>query len=110
MGLWSWGTPPPAGGTLPARNVTPPAAGGRGGGGGDAGTRPRSGVPRLPRFSPAPRVERWWSVGGRCQPPVRFGTHPPSRRILHLKTVDEIVMRGSPERCFRFGADVERWP
>jgi ribosome-associated toxin RatA of RatAB toxin-antitoxin module len=27
-----------------------------------------------------------------------------------VRTVDEIVMRGSPERCFRFGADVERWP
>jgi ribosome-associated toxin RatA of RatAB toxin-antitoxin module len=27
-----------------------------------------------------------------------------------LYTVDEIVMRGSPEACFRKGADVERWP
>ena len=27
-----------------------------------------------------------------------------------MRTVDEIVMRGSPERCFQFGADVERWP
>ena len=27
-----------------------------------------------------------------------------------MRTVDEIVMRGSPERCFRFGAEVERWP
>lgn len=27
-----------------------------------------------------------------------------------MKTVDEIVMRASPERCCRFGADVERWP
>ena len=27
-----------------------------------------------------------------------------------MRTVDETVMRGSPERCFRFGADVERWP
>jgi hypothetical protein len=25
-------------------------------------------------------------------------------------TVDELVMRGSPAQCFRFGADVERWP
>ncbi|HEU4560292.1 MAG TPA: SRPBCC family protein [Longimicrobium sp.] len=24
--------------------------------------------------------------------------------------MDEIVMRGTPEHCFRFGADVERWP
>jgi len=27
-----------------------------------------------------------------------------------LRTVDEIVVRGSPEHCFGFGADVERWP
>lgn len=27
-----------------------------------------------------------------------------------MKTIDEIVMRAEPERCFRFGADVERWP
>jgi hypothetical protein len=25
-------------------------------------------------------------------------------------TVDEIVMQGSPELCFQYGADVERWP
>jgi hypothetical protein len=27
-----------------------------------------------------------------------------------LRTVDEIVVRGSPAHCFGFGADVERWP
>jgi ribosome-associated toxin RatA of RatAB toxin-antitoxin module len=27
-----------------------------------------------------------------------------------MLTVDEIIMRAPPERCFRFGADVERWP
>jgi ribosome-associated toxin RatA of RatAB toxin-antitoxin module len=27
-----------------------------------------------------------------------------------MKTVDEIVMNAPPERCFRFGAEVERWP
>lgn len=27
-----------------------------------------------------------------------------------MYTVDETVMRGSPEACFRKGADVERWP
>ena len=27
-----------------------------------------------------------------------------------MRTIDEIVMRGSPQRAFRFGADVERWP
>ncbi len=27
-----------------------------------------------------------------------------------MRTTDEIVMRAPPERCFRFGADVERWP
>ena len=27
-----------------------------------------------------------------------------------MKTVDEIVMRASPARCFQFGAEVERWP
>lgn len=27
-----------------------------------------------------------------------------------MRTVDEIVVAATPERCFRFGADVERWP
>lgn len=27
-----------------------------------------------------------------------------------MRTVDEIVIQADPERCFRFGADVERWP
>ena len=27
-----------------------------------------------------------------------------------MQTIDEIVMRAPAERCFRFGADVERWP
>jgi ribosome-associated toxin RatA of RatAB toxin-antitoxin module len=27
-----------------------------------------------------------------------------------MRTVDEIVMNAPPERCFRFGAEVERWP
>lgn len=27
-----------------------------------------------------------------------------------MRTIDEIVMRGSPRHCFQFGADVERWP
>jgi hypothetical protein len=27
-----------------------------------------------------------------------------------VRTVDEIVVRATPERAFRFGADVERWP
>ena len=27
-----------------------------------------------------------------------------------MLTVDEIVINAPPERCFRFGADVERWP
>jgi ribosome-associated toxin RatA of RatAB toxin-antitoxin module len=27
-----------------------------------------------------------------------------------MYTVDETVVRGSPEECFRKGADVERWP
>jgi ribosome-associated toxin RatA of RatAB toxin-antitoxin module len=27
-----------------------------------------------------------------------------------VRTVDEIVMRAPPERCFRLAADVERWP
>lgn len=27
-----------------------------------------------------------------------------------MRTVDEIVMHADPERCFRFGAEVERWP
>ena len=27
-----------------------------------------------------------------------------------MRTIDEIVMRAAPERAFRFGADVERWP
>jgi hypothetical protein len=27
-----------------------------------------------------------------------------------VRTIDEIVVRATPERCFRFGADVERWP
>jgi ribosome-associated toxin RatA of RatAB toxin-antitoxin module len=25
-------------------------------------------------------------------------------------TIDELVMRAPPERCYQFGADVERWP
>jgi hypothetical protein len=27
-----------------------------------------------------------------------------------MRTIDEIVMRAPPERCFQLGADVERWP
>lgn len=27
-----------------------------------------------------------------------------------MLTVDETIIRASPERCFQFGADVERWP
>jgi ribosome-associated toxin RatA of RatAB toxin-antitoxin module len=27
-----------------------------------------------------------------------------------VRTIDEIVMRAPPARCFQFGADVERWP
>ena len=27
-----------------------------------------------------------------------------------MRTVDEIVMRADPARCFRHGAEVERWP
>lgn len=27
-----------------------------------------------------------------------------------MLTVDEIVIQAPPEKCFRFGADVERWP
>jgi len=27
-----------------------------------------------------------------------------------MRTIDETVMRAPAERCFRFGADVERWP
>jgi hypothetical protein len=27
-----------------------------------------------------------------------------------MRTVDETVMRAPPEACFRFGAEVERWP
>jgi hypothetical protein len=27
-----------------------------------------------------------------------------------MRTVDEIIVRATPAECFRFGADVERWP
>lgn len=27
-----------------------------------------------------------------------------------MRTVDETVIGAAPERCFRYGADVERWP
>src|SRR5215510_9036024 len=45
---------------------------------------------------------------GGTRPNQQFEVRRPRKHAM--RTVDEIVMHAGPERCFRFGAEVERWP